>query len=387
MGGTVRAVRPGGHSTSRSGGKGTLRKRVSWVIGLAALTLLLAACASHASQDTLKPQGTYAREIKNLFVPVFWVAAAVFVIVEGGFLWISVRYRHRKGRERMPLQRHGNTRLEVGWTILPAVVLAAVTVPTVATIWDLARKPPADAINVTVTGRQWWWKYEYTDADMKTAAGAQIITANELVIPTGRTVYLTVTADNDPGAHTTDGIPGFAVIHSFWVPELAGKQDAVPTRDNHILMEADNPGVYHGQCAEFCGLSHGIMKLEVRAVTPQDFGAWVANQKLDAVTPSAGSLAAQGLALFTGSNGLGGQCIVCHAIQGVANATNDAGPNLTHLQSRDCMVGCILDPHNPDDLRRWLEDPAALKEGAKMPNYHLTPDEIDALVAYLMTLK
>jgi mono/diheme cytochrome c family protein len=129
------------------------------------------------------------------------------------------------------------------------------------------------------------------------------------------------------------------------------------------------------------------MKLEVRAVSAQEFDTWVASQKMDAVTPADGSLAAQGLALFTGANGIGGQCIACHAIQGVANATNDAGPNLTHLQSRDCMVGCILDPHNPDDLRRWLEDPAALKEGAKMPNYHLTPDEIDALVAYLMTLK
>jgi cytochrome c oxidase subunit 2 len=379
MGGTVRAVRPGGHSTSRSGGNGTLRKRVSWVVGLAALTLLLAACASHASQDTLKPQGTYAREIKDLFVPVFWVAAAVFAIVEGGFLWISIQYRHRKGRERMPLQKHGNTRLEIGWTILPAVVLAAVTVPTVATIWDLARKPPADAINVAVTGRQWWWKYEYTDADMKTASGEQIITANELVIPAGRTVYLTVSA-NTGGA-------GFAVIHSFWVPELAGKQDAVPGRDSYILMEADHPGVYHGQCAEFCGLSHGIMRLEVRAVTPQEFDAWVANQKLDAVTPPDGSLAAQGLALFTGANGLGGQCIQCHAVQGVENAASDSGPNLTHFASRDCFAGCLLDNRNVDDIKRWLADPPAVKPGSKMPDYELTPDQIDALAAYLMTLK
>jgi len=364
-----------------------LRKRVLWVVGLIAAALLLGACSSHATQDTLKPQGTYAREIKALFVPVFWVAAAVFVIVEGGFLWISLRYRHRPGRERMPAQTHGNTRLEVGWTILPAVVLAVVTVPTVATIWDLARKPPADALNVTVTGRQWWWKYEYTDADMKTSSGAQLITANELVIPTGRTVYLTVTADSDPGAHTTDGIPGFAVIHSFWVPELAGKQDAVPGRDNHILMEADHPGVYHGQCAEFCGLNHGIMRLEVRALSPEDFDAWVASQKADAATPPQGSLAAQGLALFTGANGVGGQCIACHAVQGVPDATNDAGPNLTHFASRDCFAGCILDNHDASDIRRWLEDPAQVKQGAKMPDYDLTPDQIDALTAYLMSLK
>ena len=143
----------------RSGGVEKLRKRVLWVLGLAALALLLSACASNASQDSLKPAGPFARTIKDLFVPVFWVAVAVFVIVEGGILYIVLQYRHRKGRDRMPPQTHGNTRLEIGWTILPAIVLAVVTVPTVATIWDLARKPPANAINVTVTGRQWWWKY------------------------------------------------------------------------------------------------------------------------------------------------------------------------------------------------------------------------------------
>src|SRR6266487_731301 len=281
LGDTVRAARRGGRSSSHLGGIADLRKRVFWGFAAVVLTLVLGACAPHASQDTLKPQGTYAREIYGLFKAVFWVAVAVFVIVEGGILWISLRYRHRKGVDVMPAQEHGNKRLEIGWTIAPALVLAIVMVPTVATIWDLARRPTSGALDVTVTGRQWWWKYEYTDADMKTAAGAQIITANELVIPTGRTVYLTVTADSDPGAHTTDGIPGFAVIHSFWVPELAGKQDAVPGRDNHILMEADHPGVYHGQCAEFCGFSHGLMRLEVRAVTPDEFTAWVTSQKLN----------------------------------------------------------------------------------------------------------
>jgi cytochrome c oxidase subunit 2 len=359
-----------------------LRKRVLGLLGLGALVLVATACAPHASQDTLKPQGSYARETYNLFRWVFWVAVGVFIVVEGGILWIALRYRHRKGSDRMPPQLHGNTRLEVTWTILPAVVLAFVTVPTVATIWDLARKPDASALNVTVTGRQWWWKYEYTDPDMKTAAGAQIITANELVIPTGRTVYLTVTADSDPGAHTTDGVPGFAVIHSFWVPELAGKQDAVPTRDNHILMEADHPGIYHGQCAEFCGFSHGLMRLEVRAMTPDDFAAWVASQKQDAATPPQNTLAATGMQDF-----MNGQCITCHAIQGIPNATADTGPNLTHFASRDCFGGCLLDNHDPDDIRRWLQDPASVKYGAKMPDYHLSDDQIDALVAYLMSLK
>jgi cytochrome c oxidase subunit 2 len=360
-----------------------LRKTVLWVLGLTALALVLAGCAPNASQDTLNPQGPYARELKNLFVPVFWVATVVFVLVEGGIIFIAFRYRHRKGQPRMPAQTHGNTRLEVGWTILPAVVLAVVAVPTVAMIWELASPPPANAINVEVTGRQWWWKYEYTDPEMKTASGAQIITANQLVIPTGRTIYLTVTADAGEGSRSDENVPGFAVIHSYWVPEISdGKQDAVPGHENHIKLQADHPGTFTGNCAEFCGLNHGIMKLEVTALSPADFEAWVANEKLDAVAPEQGSTAATGLDTFMSVG-----CIACHAVRGVEGAEADAGPNLTHFGSRDCFAGCILDNQSPEDIARWLRDPAAVKEGAKMPNYQLSDEAIDDLVAYLMSLQ
>jgi cytochrome c oxidase subunit II len=358
-----------------------LRKRVLWVLGLAALALVLAGCAPNASQDTLKPAGPYAQKIKDLFVPVFWVATAVFVIVEGGIIFIVFRYRHRKGVERMPAQTHGNTRLEIGWTILPAVVLAVVAVPTVSVLWELASKPPANAINVTVTGRQWYWKYEYEDPDMKTAAGTQIITDNQLVIPTGRTIYVTVTADAGLGSHSDENVPGFAVIHSWWIPELAGKQDAVPNHENHILLQADEPGTYTGNCAEFCGLSHGLMKAEVTALSPEDFEAWVANEKLDAVVPDQG-MAATGFDTFMGAG-----CIACHAVQGVEGATADAAPNLTHFGSRDCFAGCVLDNQSAEDIAGWLRDPAAVKEGAKMPDYNLSEEQIDGLVAYLMSLK
>jgi cytochrome c oxidase subunit 2 len=353
-----------------------VRKKVVPVLGLMALALLFAACAPHASQDSLKPAGPYARETKSLFENVFWFGAVpVFILVEGGIVWILIKYRHRKGRDRMPPQLHGNTRLEIGWTILPAIVLAVVMVPTVATIWDLARQPPDDALNVTVIGQQWWWKFEYTDADMQTTAETPkpITTANELVIPTGRVVYLTVTSG-------VGSIGDAEVIHSFWVPELAGGQDAIPNHENHILMQADHPGVYEGQCKEFCGLSHGIMKFQVRAVTPEDFESWAAGQKEDAITPASGSLAASGFDAF-----MGGKCIECHAIQGTP-AQGIAGPDLTHLQSRGCMVGCMLDPGNPDDLTTWIHDPPAFKEGSFMPNYHLSDEEIQQLVAYLQTL-
>jgi cytochrome c oxidase subunit II len=351
-----------------------VRKKVLVVLGLLALAIAFSACAPNASQDSLKPAGPYAREVKDLFVPVFWVAVAVFVIVEGLIVYFLFKYRHRPGRDRMPPQLHGNTRLEIGWTILPAVVLAVVMVPTVATIWDLARKPPGDALNVTVIGLQWWWKFEYTDADMQTAAEVPgpITTANELVIPTGRVVYLTLTT-------AAGGIGDADVIHSFWVPELAGGQDAIPNHENHILLQADEPGIYEGQCKELCGLSHAIMRFHVRAMTPEDFATWSAGQKQDAVT-STGGLAASGFDAF-----MNGTCIQCHAIQGTP-AQGIAGPDLTHFASRLCFAGCLLDTHDPEDIARWLRDPPAVKPGSFMPNYHLPEGEIQDLVAYLQSL-
>ena len=147
-----------------------MRKRLLWATAGIGLLLLLSGCA-RATRDTLQPQGPYAQKLKDLFIPVFWVAVFVFIVVEGGIVWIAIRYRHRKGRERMPAQIHGNTRLEIGWTIAPALILAGVMVPTVATIWDLARKPPDDALNVTVEGFQWWWGFRYTDDDMQMNSG------------------------------------------------------------------------------------------------------------------------------------------------------------------------------------------------------------------------
>ncbi len=363
----------------RSEKRRDVRARGLRVAGLAALALLLAACAPHATQDSLKPQGPYAREIKNLFVPVFWVAAAVFFLVEGGFVYILLRYRHRKGRDRMPAQTHGNTRLEIGWTIVPAVVLAAVMVPTVATIFDLARKPPAGALNVTVEGRQWWWNFKYTDADMKNAAGGPIATPDVMVIPTGRPVYLSLEAMGGLIGGTN---PDFEVIHSFWVPELAYKQDVVPGRTNHILLQADHTGTYFGQCAEFCGLSHGLMRFRVLAMTPADFATWASQEKQGAASPT-DPFAQKGMDFF-----LNGSCVQCHTITGLQGAGGVSAPDLTHYANpaHSCAASCAIDTLDPSQLSRWLANPAAIVPGSKMPNYHLSADQIQALVAYLRSL-
>jgi cytochrome c oxidase subunit 2 len=340
---------------------------------------MAAGCAPNATQSSLKPAGPYARDISNLFTPVFWIAAAIFFIVEGLLLYLAIRYRHRKGRQEIPPQIHGNNKLEIGWTILPALILVGVAVPTVSTIYDLAKNPGPNAVNVNVVGHQWWWEFDYPDA--------KIVTANELHIPTDRPVYLHLCSagngyDQKPAPNacqTTPSSVGDAVIHSFWVPELAGKQDVVPGRTNTMLIQADEPGVYTGQCAEFCGLSHAYMRFKVVAQAPADFDAWVRANQADAAVPAEGSLAATGLNDF-----LNGTCVACHAIQGTEAAAN-GGPNLTHFASRSCFAGCVFD-NDLHNVETWLRDPPSMKPGSWMPNYHLSEEQIRALAAYLETL-
>lgn len=373
------------------GTEGIVRNRLLRTAFAAGVLLLLAACAPNASQDALEPKGPYADTVNDLFIPVFWVAAAVFVLVEGGIVWLAIRYRHRKGRDHMPAQIHGNTKLEIGWTIAPALVLAGVMIPTVATIWDLARTPPPDALNVTVEGYQWWWGFEYTDEDMRRSYGDRgpIRIADNLVIPEDRVVYLSLeAAGGQIGGGKDDPAADHIVIHSFWVPELAGKQDVVPGRTNTILLEAPEPGTYEGQCAEFCGLQHGRMRFEVVVLSSQDWEGWVANQRRPAATPS-GSLARQGMDLFMGQlSGGRGSCVACHAVGGT-QATSPAAPELTHFAdpSHSCFAGCNWKTTDRAALEAWLRDPGAVKLGSKMPDYRLTEEEIDALVEYLYSLE
>ena len=235
------------------------RSRVALVVPL---VLALTACAEKAPLDTLDPKGPQARMIDNLVNPVFLIAGIVLVLVQVGVLFLAWRYRKRGDDDgSLPPQVHGNTKLELGWTIIPALLLAGVGGASVLTILDLDDRP-ADAMEVTVVGQQWWWEYRYdVDGDDK----ADIVTANDLVIPAGEPISLTITSRD--------------VIHSFWIPGLNGKRDAVPGRDHPLLLEADEPGVYRGQCTEFCGLSHANMKQRVVALSLADFQTWMEQQQ------------------------------------------------------------------------------------------------------------
>src|SRR5215217_2502362 len=363
------------------------------VLGGIALAVVAVACEPNATQDTLKPAGPYAQKIDRLFEPVFWFAVVpVFILVEGLLIWISLRYRHRKGRSAgIPPQIHGNTRLEIAWTILPAVILAGVAVPTVATLWDLASKPSGPGVlNVDVLGHQWWWEFRYGEQ--------KIDTANVMHIPVDTPVFVRLCsagsgfkgpAPNDCQADLpVPSTLGGAVIHSFWVPQLAGKQDVVPGRSNTLVLEADHPGTFTGQCAEFCGLSHAYMRFKVVAQTQSDFEQWVRDQQADAAQPT--GLAAQGAGIFAQT------CTRCHAINGLKDAQgNDVlgaheGPNLTHLMSRQCFAGCIF-PVNTENLTAWVSNAQGRKPGSLMPSglhdLGLSKEDVRAVVAYLETLK
>jgi cytochrome c oxidase subunit 2 len=370
---------PGDSSTAGVGGA---RRRAS-VRGVAmsvALLALIAGCAKDAPQDVLDPAGPIAVEADHLFRKLlFFAVVPVLALVEGLLIVSVVRHRHRVGRPE-PAEVDGHAKLR--WVVAPALVLMFVDLIPLAgeakTTFELAREPEGDVLQVEVYGHMWWWEYLYPEA--------KISTANELHIPTGRPVRLTLRSI-EPGLPAPEaGKYAQGVLHSFWVPKLAGKQDVVPGRDNKLTLIADKPGTYRGQCAEYCNLSHANMRLRVVAQKPADFEAWVKEQQRPAVRPASGA-AADGYEIFTGEGG----CISCHTVVGVEGAEGRVGPNLTHLKSRKTFAGAIFE-NTAENLTKWVKDPPAMKpmrpdKGTGMPDQGLSDKEVGKVVAYLETLE
>jgi cytochrome c oxidase subunit II len=389
----VRLGRGNGPLTSpdEAGRRGSLRGVVPTVVLLA----LLAACAKDAPQDYLNPAGPMAAKTDHLFKSILYFAVVpVFVVVEGLLLFSVIRYRHRAGRGD-PVETDAPTKLR--WVVVPAVIMMFVDLlpfgEEAKTTFELASEPKGDVLPVEVYGHMWWWEFVYPAFRVpKAPPSYRITTANELHIPTGRPVRLTLRSI-EPGLKSLadfrsvgEGLPT-GVIHSFWVPKLGGKQDVVPGRDNKVTLVADKPGVYKGQCAEYCNLSHANMRLRVVAQAPDDFEAWIATQKRSAAKPESGP-AAEGYQLFTGKGG----CLACHTALGIeGNQGARVGPNLTHLKSRETFAGAIFE-NTAANLKRWVKDPPAMKpmrpkEGTGMPNRGLTQEEVDKVVAFLETLR
>ncbi len=349
---------------------------------LFSLVLATTACANEedAPQSVFNPAGETSRAPDELWNITFGIAVVVFVLVQGALIFAIVRFRHKEGRKAA--QFHGNTKVEVLLTAIPALILAGLAVPTVGTIFDLQGTQPEGAMRIEVIAHQFWWEYRYPDQN--------IVTANELHIPTGERVVLEI-----QGA-TADRVDGTAeVIHSYWIPRLAGTQDVVPGHSNFIQVEADEPGRFMGQCKEYCGLSHANMRIVAYAHSPDDFEQWVEEQSSPAA--ESGGDAANGAELFAESFPIkstiveGGPteyaCGSCHALQtGLEEAQPATGPNLSHFASRGTFAGATFE-NNEENLANWLRDPAGVRPGSKMPALDLSEDEIRDLVAYLQSLE
>jgi len=349
-------------------------------------TLFLAACGSdspsafgpHTITDTFGP---IAGSERTLFYITIGIATFVFVAVEAALIFSIVRFRDRPGRPN-PVQSHGNIRIEVLWTVIPALILFIVLGFTIQGLFQVSAKPAQKTLNVRAIGHQWWWEFYYEDY--------HITTADSLYAPVGVPVKVDLYSNN--------------VIHSFWIPALTGKTDDIPGHQNFKYFTADKTGTYYGECAEFCGIQHAHMAFNAVILQQDQFNTWLSTQQQAAVVPAAGSLAAQGQAVFKGV------CTTCHGIVGVnLNGYTDpypacdnptqaclVGPNLTHFGSRQLIAGGVLinnkdqctDPNNLSNcnLAKWLTNPQAIKPGNDM-NVNLNATQVKQLVAYLESLQ
>src|SRR5688572_23980513 len=306
---------------------------------LCVLALALAGCSrDQYPQTALLPLSDFARIGDHVQDQTFYWALAVFILVEGALVYSIFRFRGRPD-DPEPSQIHGNTTIEIIWTLIPALILAAIAVPTVKGIFETNRTP-AGAMTIEVIGHQWWWEFRYPDAD--------VVTANEMYIPAGRTVELKIISAD--------------VIHSFWPPRFSGKQDVFPGRETRLWWKADSTGLYPGQCAEYCGIQHARMAFHVRSVTPDEFDAWVAQMKTRGPRkpPGAAAPAPAGDSLRTASAGAKVQgpardtaapaapaqgpeyaageklfmtkgCMGCHAVQAAGAPKGLIGPNLANV--------------------------------------------------------
>jgi cytochrome c oxidase subunit 2 len=412
-------------------------------------TLALAGCeaGSDYPQTTFRPVSEFGRLLNGVFYNTFNWTMGIMLIVIVLILFAAFRFRERPDSPT-PKQVHGNTTLEIAWTIVPAIIVVFIGVPTISTIFDTQREPPEDALRIEVIGHQWWWEFRYPEYE--------IVTANEMWVPTNRPVSLAMRSAD--------------VIHSFWIPRIGGKRDVnplprrrddeAPKHDNYLLFSVEEPGQYLGQCAEYCGEAHAIMRMTVMAAEQQEFDSWVQRMRtggpqttgpqpaqdptagalvvgagqvpdqdggadtVPAVTPSqvsdapvpaqarqpvfgqmpaptgAGNpfraplpdavLLEEGARIFQSSS-----CITCHAIAGTA-AAGQVGPSLTMVGARP-WIGAGASAMNHENLVAWIKDPQSVKPGTLMPGTRtaggglpptgLTDQEVRAVAAYLLSLK
>lgn len=356
------------------------------VVATAALPLLLlwlAGCSSEpAPRDTHAPVSDNG-EISSFFYSLLlYLDAAILAIVVAVWAYALVKFKKQAGDDTLPEQSHGNMKLEVIWTAIPTLIVVAITVPMLVGVFQMSKRhdPNQPVVEVDVTGKQWWWEFDY-----KSGTASGLHTANELHLPAGTAVTLHMTSAD--------------VIHAWWVPRLGGKRDANPGRNYPMSFTAKTPGIYDGQCAELCGSSHALMgtklivhplagEIEVdykgQKIKLESYESWVREQQAPAKPPVAEL--EKGLRLFKERT-----CPSCHLIQGlegtdIAARSATSGPNLTHVGSRMGIAANTL-VNNPENIAKWISKPSAVKPGSKMPDGLVTPEDAKAIAAFLSSLK
>jgi cytochrome c oxidase subunit II len=311
------------------------------------------------------PAATPAHWVFGLSKLVLSITLAIFLTVGGLMLYAVIRFRQRPtDTEREPAQVYGSNQVELSWTVIPILIVVMMFLTTTRIIWETEAAPkPLAAVDVTVIGHQFWWEYRYPKLG--------VVTANELHVPV---------SDPTKPTPTYLALSSADTDHSFWVPRLAGKTDVIPNRRNTMWIDPQAPGIYLGQCAQYCGTQHAKMLLRVYAQSPEDFAAWIKQQQRPADQDLSGNpAAAEGQMVFMHS-----ACINCHTVAGTV-ASGRFGPDLTHLEARDTIASGPVQ-NTPENLRKWIADPASMKPGVLMPSMHLNDHDLDVITAYLTTL-
>ena len=373
--GMVQTARP---TTNRNG----FLRRVLTLGALAIVAVtVLAACGPEVDKpySTTSPASPTAEDINSLYKLVFWLALIVFVGVQFAIVYTAMRFRRTRIARRRPAQIHGNTRLEITWTVIPAVVLLIILIPTITTLYDHDAAAQEGDLVVDVYGKQWWWEVHYGEDYRGDDLG--VVTANEIRVPAGKETIFNLYSNN--------------VIHSFWVPRLAGKMDVIPGHVNKLSITPLEPGVYYGECAEFCGIQHAWMRFKIIAMPENEFYTWINAMRAgnpgttnqDVELPEGVTRAPENFSV----------CLACHqvngmegsaAIQGI-EAPRINGPDLTNLACRETIAAGLL-LNTPENLKQWLMDPDSVKPGNYMSTSitegTFTEEEAQELVDYLLTL-
>ena len=302
------------------------------------------------------PASTPANSIFGISMFVLVITGVIFIVVGSLLIYAVVKFRKRKNDDsREPAQVYGSNQVEIAWTVIPVLIVVVLFMATARVIAKVQNAAPENAVHVTVIGHQFWWEYRYP--------GLKVVTANELHVPAGTPTELKLlSADTD---------------HSFWVPRLAGKTDLIPNHPNDMWIDPQTPGLYLGQCAQYCGTQHAKMLLRVYVQPRAEFDRWIQQQSQPVAASNAVS---EGQRIFEAT-----ACVNCHAVSGTP-AQGRFGPDLTHLMSRETLAAGIAE-NNHENLRLWIQDPSRIKAGSLMPAMGLNEHELAAVTAYLETLR